>query len=138
MKSDFKAKSNKFKSSFGKKAEKDIVKYKSEIPNIESDAQDEINHIHKEFGKSKQKEIDHYKEQTSTDYYSVIFFKNKAQRQQFYELAKILDIVDESGRFIKGESFAEKLNIPLSKVDIKKTTNFKVNKRFNSEEFFNN
>lgn len=133
MKSNFKAKPGGFGA---KKKPEELIKYKSETPNIESDSEDEINYIGKEFGKAKQKEVDHFHSQTDLNYYTCIFFKNEEQKKQFYEVAKILDLVDESGRFVKGEDFCDRLNIKIDKVSIKKMGKFAGSKRFSHDEFF--
>lgn len=125
------------KSSFGKKKPvPEKVEYRSETPDITSDCEDEMNYIHKQFGEAKKKEIESANEQTSTAYHTVIFFKTKAQKEQFYQNAKISELVDPSGRFINGEELAKALNIQLDKVNFKAKTEFKQGKRFNNDKEF--
>ena len=134
---EIKSSFNKSKS-FGKSktSVRDEINYSSENPELESDCNDEINFFHKKFGENKQKEIDSFEEQTSTAYHICIYFKTEAQKLQFYKLANLLDLVDTSGRFINGEDFAERLNIPIDKVKVKAKTEFKQGKRFNNEKEF--
>lgn len=132
MKTNFNKKENfSSKKSFGKKKKDEIeINYTSENPEIEQDSKDEILAIHKEFGKNKQKEIKSFEEQTATDFYFCVYFKTGEQKRKFLELAKLLDLVDKSERLISGEQMADKLNIPLEKVQIKSKGFFKQGKRF--------
>lgn len=136
MKTDFVSKKTVFKSDFGKKTTKNVVEYTSPAPEIESDCNDEINYLDKEFGKSKQKEIDSFVEQTDMGYYINIYFKNRAQKEQFLERAKLLDIVDEFHRFLQGEQFAKAMGVEIDHIELKAKGEFKQGKRFKNADYF--
>ena len=134
---EFKSKKINIKSNFGKKKPiASIVEYTSDVPNLESDCNDEINYLDKEFGKSKQKEINSFVEQTDMGYYLNIYFKNRAQKEQFLEKAKLLDIVDEFHRFLQGEQFAKALGIEIDHIELKSKGYFKAGTRFKNADYF--
>jgi hypothetical protein len=139
MKNEFKVKNINIKSNFGKKKVKSIrdeIKYTSEKPLLEQDCNDEMNFFDKKFAENKNKEIKSFKDQTSTAYHTCIYFKTEEQKLQFYKLANLLDLVDTSGRFIKGEDFADRLGIKIDKIEIKAKIQFSAGKRFNNENEF--
>ena len=62
---------------------------------------------------------------TDVEYYSVIYFKNEAQRKEFYDLINASELIKNYNKFIKGEDLAKALNIPLTPVIITPPNKFK-------------
>ena len=140
MKSTFKQKDgNKFKPKIKVKKEvnevDEDINYRSEIPDVESDSEDEINYLAKEFGKVKQKEIDYYKKVVNGNYYFTVYFADTEQMNDFIEKAKIKDLFDETNLYLAGKDLADKLNIPIIQKQIKRQGYFKQGKKFDIKNF---
>lgn len=111
------------------------INYRSKEPDIERDSEDEMNYLAKEFGKAKNAEYLHFKQVTDGRYYFSVYFADNEQMQDFINKTKIEDLFDETGMFIAGKDFAEKLGIEIIKKVLKRQGMFKQGKKFDIRNF---
>ena len=106
-----------------KKAAK--VHYKSDTPNIEDDAVTELTALQIAFREKAAQEKALQDQNVEGDYFSVIVFKNQAQRDRFYEL---LGVKEDDLQYVNGDKLIKALELKIEEVNQKTPGRFKCNK----------
>ena len=112
-------------------AEKQIPKSKLrkiEYPvgkaNTERDSDIELTELQKDFKEAAKKETQLKDSNTNADFFSVVVFKTKSQRDDFLSL---LGIKSEDNQYINGEKLIQALELSIQQVNLKDPGKFKCN-----------
>lgn len=110
---------------FEKKVKPVSVKYNSEDPNIEDDAEVELTELQVKFRENAKREKELKEKNTSSEFWSCIIFKTQEQRDQFYEL---LGVKSDDNQYIDGQKLIKALEMKIETYNEKAPGKFKVNK----------
>jgi hypothetical protein len=110
---------------FEKKVKPVDIKYSSDEPNIEQDAEVELTELQKQFREKAKQEAELKEKNTSSEFWSMIVFKTQEQRDQFYEM---LGVTSEDNQYINGQKLIRALEMKIETFNEKTPGKFKVNR----------
>jgi hypothetical protein len=109
---------------YGNKKAKKII-YPQGKKNVQADALAEVNTVRQAFIDKAKAEKDLFEENVDANYFTVVYFNNSGQLDEFLKKA---GIKTDDKQFIDGKKLARLLGVLIETPDRKTPGNFKINK----------
>lgn len=90
------------------------MSYKSETPDIEADAEEELTELQKAFREKARKEKELQDKNVDTEFWSCIVFKSRQQRDEFCQL---LGVSEEDSQYLNGQKLIKALQLRIEQVE---------------------
>lgn len=90
-----------------------VIAIPTPAPNAEKESKEEMSEVLLAFKERAKREQQRYWDAVDSEYYTVLCFQTRAQRDEFLEKAGLLNLGDRGERYLDGLKVAEILGIPI-------------------------